>query len=79
MKQSTSNILMIQPVSFSKNAQTAVNNYYQKDSVLSPEQTQEEALRSLIHLCVQIKKRKGFRSMLSKILKHPKRQIPSFQ
>lgn len=45
MKQSTSNILMIQPVSFSKNAQTAVNNYYQKDSVLSPEQTQEEALK----------------------------------
>jgi len=45
MKQSTSNILMIQPVSFSKNAQTAVNNYYQKDSILSPEQTQEEALK----------------------------------
>lgn len=45
MKQSTSNILMIQPVSFSKNAQTAVNNYYQKDSVLSPEKTQEEALK----------------------------------
>jgi len=35
---------MIEPVSFSKNAQTAVNNYYQKDSVLSPLETQEQAL-----------------------------------
>ncbi len=44
MKQISNHLLMIEPVSFSKNAQTAVNNYYQKDSVLSPKETQEQAL-----------------------------------
>ena len=44
MKQISNHLLMIEPVSFSKNAQTAVNNYYQKDSVLSPLETQEQAL-----------------------------------
>jgi hypothetical protein len=44
MKQISNHLLMIEPVSFSKNAQTAVNNYYQKDSVLSPLETQKQAL-----------------------------------
>jgi len=36
---------MISPVSFAKNAETAVNNYYQKESFLSPEETQSQALK----------------------------------
>jgi len=45
MKQITNNIMMIKPVAFRYNEQTAVNNYYQKvlDN-LTPEQTQENAL-----------------------------------
>ena len=45
MKQITNNILMIKPVGFRYNEQTAVNNYYQKvlDN-LTPKQTQKNAL-----------------------------------
>ena len=45
MKQITNNILMIKPVGFRYNEQTAVNNYYQQvlDN-LTAEQTQENAL-----------------------------------
>ena len=45
MKQITNSIMMIKPVGFRYNKQTAVNNYYQKvlDN-LSAEQTQENAL-----------------------------------
>ena len=45
MKQITNSIMMIKPVGFRYNEQTAVNNYYQKvlDN-LSVEQTQENAL-----------------------------------
>ena len=45
MSQITQHILMIQPVSFRFNEQTAVNNYYQKVlGDLSPQATQEKAL-----------------------------------
>ena len=45
MKQITNNILMIKPVSFRYNEQTAVNNYYQQVlDDLTDEQTQEMAL-----------------------------------
>ncbi|MDG1916691.1 MAG: arginine deiminase-related protein [Flavobacteriales bacterium] len=45
MSQITKHILMIQPVSFRFNEQTAVNNYYQKVlDGLSPEATQQQAL-----------------------------------
>ena len=46
MKQCTDSILIIKPVGFRYNEQTATNNYYQKvlDS-LSPEQIQSSALR----------------------------------
>ena len=45
MSQITNHILMIQPVSFRFNEQTAVNNYYQKVMEgLTPEATQEKAL-----------------------------------
>ena len=46
MTQITNTILMIRPVSFRMNEQTAVNNYYQKvlDS-LTPETIQFKALQ----------------------------------
>jgi len=43
MKQSTSNILMIRPVSFQMNAETAVNNFFQKELDLLPEEINEKA------------------------------------
>ena len=45
MNQITRNIMMIEPVSFNFNAETALNNYYQKmDSSLSESQIQIKAL-----------------------------------
>ena len=45
MKQITNNIMMIKPVGFRYNEQTAVNNYYQQVlDDLTDEQTQEKAL-----------------------------------
>lgn len=45
-KQTTSNILMIRPIRFQLNKQTAVNNYYQKViEGLTTEQEQEQALK----------------------------------
>ena len=45
MKQITNNIMMIKPVGFRYNEQTAVNNYYQHVlNNLSPEEIQENAL-----------------------------------
>ena len=46
MKQITNNIMMIKPVGFRYNEQTAVNNYYQKVlDDLTPAKIQENALR----------------------------------
>ncbi|SDX12916.1 hypothetical protein SAMN05444411_103157 [Lutibacter oricola] len=46
MKQITNNILMVRPVSFRMNEQTAVNNYYQKElENLNPETIQFKALQ----------------------------------
>lgn len=45
-KQITDTLMMIRPVAFHKNEQTAVNNYYQKTSkVLDANQIQEKALK----------------------------------
>ncbi len=46
MNQTTNTIMMIKPVGFRYNEQTAVNNYYQQQVLhnLTPEQTQEKAL-----------------------------------
>ena len=45
MKQITNTIMMIKPVGFRYNEQTAVNNYYQQVlENLTPEQAQEKAL-----------------------------------
>jgi hypothetical protein len=43
MKQATSNILMIRPVNFQMNAETAVNNFFQKQLQLSPEKINQKA------------------------------------
>ena len=44
MNQTTNSILMIRPVAFRMNEQTAVNNYYQKVlDGLSPETVNEKA------------------------------------
>ncbi|HSQ46175.1 MAG TPA: arginine deiminase-related protein, partial [Lutibacter sp.] len=46
MQQITNTILMIRPVSFRMNEQTAVNNYYQKVlESLTPETVQFKALQ----------------------------------
>ena len=46
MKQITKNILMIEPVSFNYNAETALNNYFQKiDANFSKSQIQKKALK----------------------------------
>ena len=46
MSQITKNILMIEPVAFRFNEETAVNNYYQKVlDGLTPEMTQAKALQ----------------------------------
>lgn len=56
MKQITNTILMIRPVSFRMNEQTAVNNYYQKilDS-LTPETIQFKALQEFDNLVDKLK------------------------
>lgn len=46
MSQITNTILMVRPVSFRMNEQTAVNNYYQKElKLLSPAAVQQKALQ----------------------------------
>ena len=47
MKQITKNILMIEPVSFNYNAETALNNYFQKnDANFSKPQIQKKASKA---------------------------------
>ena len=46
MKQITNNIMMIEPVSFNYNTETAINNYYHiNNTVLSKEEIQQKALK----------------------------------
>ena len=46
MKQITNNIMMIEPVSFNYNTETAINNYYQiNNTALSKEEIQKKALK----------------------------------
>ena len=69
--QITNNILMIQPVSFRYNEQTAVNNYYQQvlDN-LSDEQTQEKALLEFNNL-VELLKNVGVNVIVIEDTKKP--------
>lgn len=45
MRQITNHIMMIKPVAFEMNEQTAVNNYYQKKADKSADEIQQEALQ----------------------------------
>mgnify|MGYP001114703687 FL=1 len=56
MNQITNTILMIRPVSFRMNEQTAVNNYYQKvlDN-LNPETVQFKALQEFDNFVEKLK------------------------
>ena len=69
--QTTNNILMIQPVGFRYNEQTAVNNYYQQvlDN-LSDEQTQEKALLEFNNL-VELLKNVGVNVIVIEDTKKP--------
>ncbi len=54
--QNTNTILMIKPVSFRYNEQTAVNNYYQKISNgLTPENAQEKALQEFTDFVLKLR------------------------
>ena len=57
MRQITNTILMIKPLGFRYNEQTAVNNYYQKiiDN-LTPKETQEDALNEFRNFVVKLRK-----------------------
>lgn len=57
-KQITDSILMIRPVAFRMNEQTAVNNYYQKSSNQSAEEIQNEAMAQFDHF-VEVLRGKG--------------------
>lgn len=57
MHQITNAILMIRPVSFKKNEQTAVNNYYQKDlSDWNQNEVQKKALSEFDNLVLELRK-----------------------
>jgi hypothetical protein len=56
MQQITNNILMIRPVSFRMNEETAVNNYYQKElQSLSSAEIQKKALKEFDDLVQKLK------------------------
>jgi len=57
MKQTTDSILMIRPVAFRMNEQTAVNNHLQKELTgLTPEQVNEKAQQEFDALAAKLKK-----------------------
>ncbi len=56
MKQTTNTLLMIKPVAFSNNAETAVNNHYQKETKDSDDTVQEKALKEFNLLVKKLKK-----------------------
>jgi hypothetical protein len=62
-KQITDTILMIRPVAFRMNEQTAVNNYYQKSTDQSPEEVQQEAMDQFDHF-VEVLRKKGVRVLV---------------
>ena len=58
MKQITKNILMIEPVSFNYNAETALNNYFQKnDANFSKPQIQKKALEEFNNFVKLLRKK----------------------
>lgn len=55
MKQFTSSILMIEPVDFRFNTETAVNNYFQMQPTESAETTQENALKEFTAMVAKLR------------------------
>jgi len=55
-KQSTNTVLMVRPVSFAKNEQTAKSNHFQQSMVLSPKVIQEKALAEFDSFVEQLTK-----------------------
>ena len=58
MQQTTNSILMIRPINFRMNEQTAVNNYYQKVlNNLSPESVNKHAQQEFDNYVSKLKKK----------------------
>lgn len=57
IKQTTDTILMIEPVSFGYNAQTAVNNYFQQNDDLSKTDVQKQALEEFNQMAEKLRSR----------------------
>ena len=55
MSQSTNTILMIRPINFRMNEQTAVNNYYQKDIDVLPETINAKAQKEFDDFVIKLK------------------------
>jgi len=55
MSQSTNTILMIRPINFRMNEQTAVNNYYQKDIDVLPETINVKAQKEFDDFVIKLK------------------------
>ena len=72
MKQITNNIMMIEPVSFNFNTETAINNYYQiNNTALSKEEIQQKALKEFKEF-VSLLKSKNINVIVFKDTENPK-------
>ena len=72
MKQITNNIMMIEPVSFNYNSETAINNYYQiNNTALSKEEIQKKALKEFKEF-VSLLRSKNINVIVFKDTENPK-------
>ena len=72
MKQITNNIMMIEPVSFNYNTETAINNYYQiNNTALSKEEIQKKALKEFKEF-VSLLRSKNINVIVFKDTENPK-------
>jgi len=72
MKQITNNIMMIEPVSFNYNTETAINNYYQiNNTALSKEEIQQKAFKEFKEF-VSLLRSKNINVIVFKDTENPK-------
>ena len=72
MKQITNNIMMIEPVSFNYNTETAINNYYQvNNTALSKDEIQQKALKEFKEF-VSLLRSKNINVIVFKDTENPK-------
>ena len=72
MKQITNNIMMIEPVSFNYNTETAINNYYQiNNTALSKDKIQQKALKEFKEF-VSLLRSKNINVIVFKDTENPK-------